>query len=152
MAIIKWRGKEWDPFKELLDLHRDVDQLFDTSMGILPERLSKEAVWAPSLDVSEDKDSICIKADLPGVKQSDIEITVESDVLTIKGERKSEVESKEKRLHRIERFYGSFSRSLTLPDYADASKISASYKEGVLEINIPKTEKAKPRQIKVDIK
>lgn len=151
MALIKWRGHELDPFKELFDLQRETGRMFDETWEQLPSRLSKEAVWTPSLDIAEDKDSITIKADLPGVSQSDIDVSVSGDILTIKGERKQEHETKEKKVHRIERFYGSFVRSLTLPDYVDASKISANYKNGVLEVSVPKTEKAKPRQIKVDV-
>ncbi|MCM8763444.1 MAG: Hsp20/alpha crystallin family protein [Candidatus Omnitrophica bacterium] len=152
MALIKWQGKEWDPFRELMDLQRDIDNLFNASWERLPARLSQEATWLPSLDVAEDKDKIVIKVDLPGVKQSDIDVSVSGDILTIKGERKQEQEIKEKKLHRIERFYGSFSRSLSLPDFVDSSKISAVYKDGVLEVTLPKTEKAKPKQIKVEVK
>lgn len=152
MALIRWRGKEWDPFRDLLELQQQTNQLFDASLESLPERLSREAQWCPSLDVSEDKENIVLKADLPGVKQSDIDISVTGNLITIKGERKSEEETKEKKMHRVERFYGTFMRSLSLPDYADTSKISAEYKEGVLEVVIPKTEKAKPRQIKVNVK
>ncbi|MCM8770271.1 MAG: Hsp20/alpha crystallin family protein [Candidatus Omnitrophica bacterium] len=152
MALIKWQGKEWDPFRELMDLQRDIDNLFNASWERLPARLSQEATWLPSLDVAEDKDNIVIKVDLPGVKQSDIDVSVSGDILTIKGERKQEQEIKEKKLHRIERFYGSFSRSLSLPDFVDSSKISAVYKDGVLEVTLPKTEKAKPKQIKVEVK
>ncbi|RKY30318.1 MAG: Hsp20/alpha crystallin family protein [Candidatus Omnitrophota bacterium] len=152
MALIKWRGKEWDPFKELLDLHRETDSLFDSSFATLPDRLAREGVWVPSVDVIEDKDNIIITADLPGVKQSDMDISVVGDTLSIKGERKQEVEVKEKHSHRIERFYGSFARTLTIPDYVDSSKISATYKDGILKLKLPKTEKAKPKQIKIDVK
>ena len=152
MALVKWQGKEWDPFRELLNLQRQMDNLFDASWQDLPSRLSREASWMPSLDIAEDKDSITIKADLPGVKQADIDVSISGDVLTIKGERKQEQEVKDKKFHRVERFYGAFSRSLSLPDYVDAAKISAAYKDGVLEITLPKTEKAKPQQIKVEVK
>jgi HSP20 family protein len=152
MTLIKWRGKETDPFKDLLDIQRDAEKLFNLTWEALPDRLAKEAVWSPSVDVEEDKDSIVVKADLPGVKQADIDVSVNADILTIRGERKQEEESKEKKFHRIERFYGSFTRSLALPDYVDSSKISAQYKDGILQVTIPKTEKAKPKQIKVEVK
>jgi len=152
MALIKWRGKEWDPFRELMELQQQTSQLFDSSWEHLPDRLAKEAIWSPSLDVVEDNNNIILKADLPGVKQSDIDISVTGNFLTIKGERKHEEGAKEKKMHRVERFYGSFQRSLSLPDYADTSKIEATYKDGILEVVIPKTEKAKPRQIKVNVK
>lgn len=151
MAIIKWKGKEFDPFKELLGLEEETSRLFDNSWSALPDKLAREAVWSPSIDVAEDKDSITVKADLPGVKQSDIDVSVSGDILTIRGERKQEEDVKQKKFHRIERFYGSFTRSLSLPDYVDASKINASYRNGMLEVVIPKTEQAKPRQIKVQV-
>ncbi|MCX7661142.1 MAG: Hsp20/alpha crystallin family protein [Candidatus Omnitrophica bacterium] len=152
MALIKWRGKEWDPFRELLDLEREFSRILDTSFELLPEKVSKEGTWLPSLDVSEDKESISVKVDLPGVKQEDIDVSIHGNILTIKGERKKEAESKDKNYHRVERFFGSFVRSLTLPQYADTNKVKASYKDGVLEITIPKTEEAKPKQIKVEVK
>jgi len=152
MALVKWQGREWDPFRELRALQRDIDNLFNASWEGLADKLSHEATWIPSLDVSEDKDNIVIKADLPGVKQSDIDVSVADNLLTIKGERKQEQEVKDKKLHRVERFYGVFSRSLTLPEFVDTTKISATYNDGVLEIVMPKTEKAKIRQIKVDVK
>ncbi len=152
MALVKWHGKEWDPFRELRELQRNMDNIFNASWENLPDRLSQEATWLPSLDITEDKDNILIKADLPGVKQSDIDVSVSDDILTIKGERKQEQEVKDRKTHRIERFYGSFCSSISMPEYVDASKIAATYKDGVLEISLPKTEKAKPRQIKVEVK
>ncbi|MCM8800599.1 MAG: Hsp20/alpha crystallin family protein [Candidatus Omnitrophica bacterium] len=152
MALIKWRGREWDPFRELLDLEKEFQRFFDTSLELLPERVSKEGIWSPSLDVAEDKENIIIKADLPGVKQQDINISITGDILTLQGERKREEEVKDKSYHRIERFYGVFKRSFTLPPYADTTKVKATYKDGVLEIVIPKTEESKPKQIKVEVK
>lgn len=152
MALIKWRGREWDPFRELLDLEKEFQRFFDTSLELLPERVSKEGIWSPSLDVAEDKENIIIKADLPGVKQQDIDISITGDILTLQGERKREEEVKDKNYHRIERFYGAFKRSFTLPPYADTTKVKATYKDGVLEIVIPKTEESKPKQIKVEVK
>jgi len=152
MALIKWRGKEWDPFRELLDLEREMNRFFDTSFEILPDKIAKEGIWSPSLDIIEDKDNLTIKVDLPGVKQQDIDISISGNVLTLKGERKREEEYKDKNYHRVERFYGAFQRSFSLPPYADTSKVKASYKDGVLEITIPKTEEAKPKQIKVEVK
>lgn len=152
MAIVKWRGREWDPFHELRELEKGLGRFFDTSYELLPERISKEATWSPSMDISEDKNQVTIKADLPGVKQSDIDISVDNNIITIKGERRHEEEHKEKKYHSVERFYGSFMRSMALPAYVEADKIKASYKEGVLEIHIPKKEGAKSRQIKVELK
>ncbi len=152
MAIIKWRGKEWDPFRELLDLQNETERLLGSSMESLPERLSREAVWIPSMDVTEDENAVNIKMDIPGVKQPDVDVSISDNILIVKGTRKGEEETKNKKVHRLERFYGSFQRSLALPDYVDVSKIEASYKDGMLEIRIPKSEHVKPRQIKVEIK
>src|SRR3989338_9693157 len=152
MAIVKWRGREWDPFHELRDLEKGLTRFFDTSYEMLPEKISKEATWSPSMDISEDKNQVTIKVDLPGVKQSDIDISVDNNMLTISGQRKHEEEHKEKKYHSIERFYSSFLRSLPLPAYVDADKVKAQYKEGVLAIHIPKKEGAKAKQIKVEVK
>ncbi|MEM7816784.1 MAG: Hsp20/alpha crystallin family protein [Candidatus Aenigmatarchaeota archaeon] len=152
MALIRWRGREWDPFKELLDLQKEISNFFDASFETLPTKISQEATWLPSLDISEDKNNLIIKVDVPGVKQDDIDISISGDVLTIKGERKKEEETKDKNYYRRERFYGVFSRSLTLPNYVDTNKVEANYKDGVLEIVLPKTESAKPKQIKVKVK
>ncbi|MCM8831060.1 MAG: Hsp20/alpha crystallin family protein [Candidatus Omnitrophica bacterium] len=152
MALVRWHERDFEPFQELLDLQKNFLDIFNASIENLPARLLKETGWRPFLDVSEDKDSLNIKVDLPGVKQQDIDVSINGNILTIKGERKKEQETKEKNYHRIERFYGSFSRSLTLPNYVDISKVKASYKDGVLEITFPKIEAAKTKQIKVDIK
>ena len=152
MALIRWRPKELDPLKELLEFHKEVSSIFDTSFGDLPDRLFQEGTWLPNLDISEDKNNFIVKVDLPGLKQEDIDISVSGNILTIKGERKKEEESKDKNYYRRERFYGIFSRSISLPNYVDTNKIEASYKDGVLEVLIPKTEVAKPKQIKVKVK
>lgn len=152
MAIVRWRGREWNPLRELGEWQRDMANLFESSLEPLPERISREATWAPSMDVTEDKEGIMVKVDLPGVKQENIYIEVTGKTLTIKGERKHEEEKKEKNYHRVERFYGSYSRTVTLPDYADMDKIKAEYKNGVLELSIPKREEAKPKQIKIEVK
>lgn len=152
MAIVRWRGREWDPLRELGEWQRDMANLFESSLETLPERISKEATWAPSMDITEDKENIMVKVDLPGVKQQDIDIEVTGKTLTIKGERKHEEEKKEKNYHRVERFYGSYARTVTLPEYVDMEKIKAEYKNGVLELSIPKKEEAKPKQIKVEVK
>ncbi|MCM8787378.1 MAG: Hsp20/alpha crystallin family protein [Candidatus Omnitrophica bacterium] len=152
MALIRWQERELDPFYELLDWKKNFLDIFNTSIENLSSRFLREMSWKPSLDVSEDKDSLNIKVDLPGIRQQDIDVSISGNVLTIKGERKKEQETKEKNYHKLERFYGSFARSLTLPNYVDVNKVKASYKDGVLEITFPKTETAKAKQIKVDIK
>ncbi|MGE4357814.1 MAG: Hsp20/alpha crystallin family protein [Candidatus Omnitrophota bacterium] len=154
MALIKWRPKEeWDPLKELSELEEEFSRFFD--FPLLRWQVSRqplrERVWSVPLDIYETKDAVVIKADLPGMKKEEINVSVQGDVLTIQGEKKKEEEVKDKHLHRVERFYGAFQRSINLPSYVDTSKIKASYKDGVLEINLPKTEEAKSKGIKVEI-
>ena len=148
MSLINWKPKQYDPFRELSDLEDKVFGL--TFFPGLDRNLSSFKSW-PAVDISEDKDNVYIKADLPGLKEDEIEVNVDDDILTIKGERKEEVKKEGKNYHRIERSYGSFQRSLQLGAGIDKEKIKASYKNGVLDISVPKIEKMKPKQIKVDI-
>ncbi len=155
MALMKWRKREvWDPFRYLSDLQEDMNRLFDLSLARLPRQLEEfsNVEWLPSVDVIDEKDRLRVKADLPGVNKDDVEISVEDGVLTIKGERKSEKEEKDKNYYRKECFYGSFERSISLPVEVDVERAEASYKDGVLEIVLPKKEESKPKQIKVKIK
>lgn len=144
----------WDPFKEMDDLHNRMARLW----GLAPARTAEGgqetmtvATWAPSVDILEDEKEWLIKADLPEVRKEDVNVTVENGVLTITGERKFEKEEKNKRYHRVERAYGNFVRSFTLPDGADGSKVSAEFKDGVLKVHLPKGEKAKPKSIEVKV-
>ena len=109
------------------------------------------AEWAPLVDISEDDKEYLIKAELPGVKKEDVHISVENGVLTITGERKFEKEEKNKKYHRVERAYGSFVRTFIVPDDAEADKVAAEFKDGLLKIRIPKSEQAKPKQIEVRV-
>jgi len=109
------------------------------------------AEWAPRVDISEDDKEWLVKADLPEMKKEDVKVTVENGVLTITGERKFEKEEKNKKFHRIERSYGNFYRSFTLPDGADPDKVSAGFKDGVLNVHLPKSEKAKPKAVEVKV-
>ena len=125
---------------------REVDRLFDAFFG-QPDRTARR--WVPAMDLVESGDQFVLKADLPGLSQEDVKIEVEDGTLTISGERKSEHEASEGGWHRIERSFGSFSRSLTLPDHVDASAISATFNDGVLEVSIPKPEERKPQRIEI---
>lgn len=142
----------WDPFRELEDLSHRLASGFGRS---LLRREDKEglamAEWAPVVDITEDKQEYTIKAELPGVKKEGVKVTVEHGMLTIKGERKFEHEEKEEKAHRIERAYGSFMRSFSVPDDADPSKITADYKDGILKVCLPKNETAKPKQIDIKV-
>ncbi len=143
----------WDPFKELEDMERRLATLF--GRPVRRREGEKEAMtvaeWSPLVDIEENEKEYVIKAELPEIKKEDVKVTVESDVLTIAGERKFEKEEKGKKYHRVERSYGSFARSFTLPEDADGTKVSAEYKDGVLRIHLPKSEKAKPKAIEVKI-
>ena len=108
--------------------------------------------WAPSCDIYETDKEIVVKADLPDVKKEDIRVSVENNVLTIRGERKLEAETKRENYHRVERSYGEFQRSFTLPSFADPNKINAAYRDGALRVTIEKREEAKPKQVEVKVK
>ncbi len=154
MSLIKWRSPNiWDPFRDLEELQREMNRLFDASLSrsVKKGQALSEAVWSPAVDIYDNKDNLIIKADLPGLTQKDINVSVEDDVLSIKGEKKKEQEVKEDNFYRIERVYGSFERSFTLPSNVDAANIKATYKDGVLQLTLPKREETKPKQIKVDI-
>ena len=144
----------WDPFREL----EEMQNRLSTLVGRAPVRKNGEkkeamtvAEWAPLVDITEDDKEYLIKAELPEVKKEDIKLTAHNDVLTITGERKYEKEEKGKKYHRVERAYGSFERSFTLPEDADEGKIAAEFKDGVLKVHLPKSEKAKPKSIEVKI-
>lgn len=115
------------------------------------EEVMTFAEWAPSVDVSEDEKEWCAKADLPDVKKEDVTVTVENGVLRLVGERKFEKEEKGKKYHRVECAYGKFLRSFVLPDGADGNKAAADYKNGVLTVRVPKSEKAKPKSVEVKV-
>jgi HSP20 family protein len=124
---------------------RDVDRLFDAFFG--GERESRR--WVPQMDLVEVEDHFVLKADLPGLDDGDVSIEVQDGTLTISGERKAEHESRERGWYRVERSFGSFSRSLTLPDGVDADAISAQFDRGVLEVRVPKPEERKPRRVQI---
>jgi len=144
----------WDPFKELDELQSRLSTLFGRA-PVRKEGDKREALtmaeWAPLVDITEDDKEYVIKAEVPEVKKEHIKLTVDEDVLTITGERKLEKEEKGRKYHRVERAYGSFVRSFTMPEDTDASKIHAEYKGGVLWIHLAKTEKAKPKAIEVKV-
>ena len=114
-------------------------------------KLAAEQAWAVALDVVEEKEQYVLKADLPGINKEDIKVTVENGILTITGERKSETEQKDKQYHRVEREFGRFTRSLNLGAHVDTSKIKANYKDGVLELVVPKSEETKPKTIDIQV-
>jgi HSP20 family protein len=147
MAITRWR-----PFRDMVSIQDEMNKLFDDFFGRPLVRTEwTEGVWTPSVDVSEDKDNVIIKAEMPGMKKDDVKISVQDGVITLRGEKKQETEEKDKNYHRIERSYGSFCRSFQLPTTVKTDKIKASYKEGVLSVTLPKTEEVKPKEIPIII-
>jgi len=124
---------------------REIDRVFDAFFG----QTDQGRRWVPPMDLVEAEDHFVLKADLPGLAERDVNIEVQDGTLTISGERKAEHEEREKGWYRIERSFGSFSRSLTLPDGVDADRIEASFADGVLEVHIPKPEERKPRRISI---
>ena len=148
VAIVRWT-----PFRELSTMQERMNKLFEDVMRS-PNRAEEGfavAAWAPAVDIYETDKEIVMKAELPEMQEKDIEIKVEDNILIVAGERRMEKEVKEEHYHRIERSYGSFHRSFTLPHTVDRDNIKASYKDGVLKVVLPKKEEAKPKQIKIDV-
>lgn len=146
MAITRWQ-----PLRELTNLQYRMNKLFEDFLGDKVEVKQPSPGWSPAVDIYEEKDRIVLKADLPGVDEKDISLDVEGNRLTLKGERRLEREVKEENRLRLERSYGFFARSFSLPGTVDAEKIRASYNEGVLEVSIPKKDESKPKQIAIKI-
>jgi HSP20 family protein len=143
----------FDPFRDLAVLQDRMNRLFNDSN--VPARRDEDVLsrgaWSPSVDIFEVDSALVLKAELAGLKREDIDVTVENSTLTIRGERKLDAEIKQDNVHRVERAFGSFSRSFTLAPKVDASQISADYKDGVLSIRLPFREESKPRSIKVEV-
>jgi len=141
----------WEPFRELHSLQSRMSRLFEQQYGSGEETLMTSGAFVPPVDIYEDQHGIQLKLEVPGIDEKDLNINVENNVLTVSGERKFENEQKEENFHRIERRYGSFTRSFTLPNTVDTEKITADYNSGVLTVRLVKREEAKPKQIKVNI-
>jgi len=158
MVMQRWRPGRglipWRPFRELEDMERRLGDIF--SQPLLPALWRRtpmvEMGWAPAIEVFEKEDKFVVKAELPGMKEEDIDVSVVGDTLTIKGERKAESEVKEEDYYCCERSYGSFSRSIAVPSNVDAKKIEASFEDGVLDISLPKAPEVKPKKIAVSAK
>jgi len=149
MAIARW-----DPFRELAVMQDRLNRIFGDAYGRrLDDDVMTRGDWIPPVDIFEnEKHELVIRAEMPGLKRDDIELRVENNTLTLRGERKRENEVKDEQYHRVERAYGAFSRSFSLPSTVDAGNVSAEYKDGVLTVTLPTREEAKPRQIPVAIK
>jgi HSP20 family protein len=148
MAIVRWN----DPFREFANLQNRINRVFSDVYGRDDEGLTSSGSWLPPVDIYQNGDhEIVLKAELPDMTREDIDITVDNGTLTLKGEKKLAHDVKEEQYHRIERHYGAFSRSFSLPPTVDTGKVAADYRNGVLTIRLPLREEAKPRQIKVDV-
>ncbi|MGD8534543.1 MAG: Hsp20/alpha crystallin family protein [Candidatus Aminicenantes bacterium] len=140
----------WDPFRDLTTLRERMNRLFEeayTSRGDEKDLVS--STWNPSVDIYEKENAIILKAELPGIDENDIELKIEDSTLTLKGDRKFEKETKEENYHRIERSYGSFYRSFTLPRNIDQDKIKAESENGILKVTLPKKAELKPKKVKI---
>lgn len=143
----------WDPFRELEEMSDRLNRFFarTDARRTNGKEMMTVADWTPSVDISEADEEFQIKAELPGVKKDDVKVTLDNGVLTLQGERKEEREEKGRKFHRIERSYGQFIRSFTLPDVVDDTKVKAEFKDGVLHLRLAKSEKAKPKAIEVKV-
>ena len=155
MALERWRPfggsiARWEPFRDVSDIQQEVNRLFDSFFG-RPAMQTTERMWVPSVDMYETKDDLYVTFELPGIREKEVSVSITNDVLTVKGERKWDKEVKDEAYHRLERVYGKFERAVPLPMPVQADKVKATYRDGVLEIKLPKAEEVKPKEIKIDI-
>jgi HSP20 family protein len=152
MAIVKW-----EPFRDLLGLQGRMNRLFEDSLRGWSHGTTADddwalgGTWAPLVDIYEQEGNLVLKAELPGVDPKDVDIRLENNILTLSGDRKVDSEVKRENYHRVERAYGSFTRSFTLPSVINQEKIQAEFKDGVLKVTLPKREEAKPKQITIAV-
>ena len=156
MAMERWRPfgsvDRWEPFRSLVDIQGDVNRLLDNFMGRqFNGEMAKGRAWLPAIDMHETKDNVVLKVELPGVREKDVTVSITGDLLSIKGERRWDDESKDQKFLHVERVYGQFERLVQLPMAVQTDKVKASYRDGVLEVTLPKAEELKPREIKINI-
>ena len=147
MAIVKY-----NPFRELRTMQDQMNRMLDMAWNREFGEELKEGVWQPPVDIYEDEDSVVIKAEVPDVDQKDIEVRIENNTLTLKGERKHSSEIKKENYYRVERYFGQFQRSFSLPQSINQDKVQATCEKGILTITLPKREEVKPKQISVEVK
>lgn len=153
-SLTRWHRPQlttWPGFGELTGLRDEIDRLFDAPLAELSRATQLLSGWTPALDMYEDKDNVYVRAELPGMKKEDIDVSLHNASLSIAGERKTQEEFKDAEVYRSERFAGRFVRTLSLPTAVVADKIKAQYKDGILSITLPKAEEAKPKQIDVSV-
>ncbi len=139
----------WSPMREAMRLHEEMNRLFDPRTGFDGENLAN--TWVPPVDIYEDSDGVTLRAELPGLTASEIDVRIENQTLTLRGERKLPDEAKRDQYRRVERWYGAFSRSFTLPANVDTDGVRADSKNGVLTVFLPRREESKPRQVRVTV-
>ena len=150
MTLIRWKPKAsfLDPLNGIAEIQDEVNRLFDSSLNRYGQW---ERSFSPALDLYEDKDNVHVKVELPGLSKGDVSVTVHDDILSIKGEKRQETEKKDANVYRIERSFGSFARTIELPSNVDSKRVEARFKDGVLQITLPKSESAKPKEIEVKV-
>ena len=153
-ALSPTTSREWALFDPFRNLEERMRRLFGEGydpFGKVGEENWSLATWSPACDIYETSNELVVKAELPEVKKENVQVTIENNVLTIRGERKFEAETKKESYHRVERRYGEFTRSFALPGFVDATKVNAEFQEGVLRVRMPKREEAKPKHIDVKV-
>jgi HSP20 family protein len=153
-TLTRWQRPDlsvWPTVGRLFGLRDELDRLFDGGFGEFAGPSQLLSLWNPAVDLYQDKDNVYVRAEVPGMKKEDIEVSLHDGVLSVSGERKGEQEFKDAETYRSERFVGRFQRSLTLPSAVKADEVKAQYKDGILTITLPKAEEAKPKQIEVKI-
>jgi len=158
MAIVRWRPfsqleRGWtEPFRDMADIQQEMNRLFDGFFGRSSQvGGAMDRFWAPPVDMYETKDELVITAELPGVNEKDVHLSITGDALTFKGERTLSQEVKQESSYRGERWYGKFERSIPLPIPVQADKVKATFRDGVLTVKLPKAEEIKPKEIKIDV-
>ena len=153
MNLTRYQRPEvaWPSFGRLSSLRDELDRLFESPWTELARTSQLLSGWTPALDIHEDKDNFIVRAELPGMKREDIDVSLHDGALSISGERKLEQKFEEAEVYRTERFFGKFQRTVALPAAVAADKVKAQYKDGVLTITLPKTDEAKPKQISVNV-
>ena len=153
-SLMRWQRPQlsaWPGFGQLTNLRDEIDRLFEAPMAELARTSQLLSGWTPALDVSEDKDNVYVRVELPGMRKEDIDLSLHNGSLSISGERKSEEQFKDAEVYRAERFFGRFQRTVTLPTPVAADKVKAQYKDGILNVTLPKAEEAKPKHIDVHV-
>jgi len=154
MTLMRWQRPDlpdWSPLDQISRLREEMNRLFDSPVAGL-SRGQFFSSWGPVVDLYEDKNNLIVRAELPGMKKEEIDVSLQNGALTISGERRREEKHEQSETSRAERFFGRFQRSVILPVAVAAEKIKASYKDGILTVTLPKTEEAKPKQIEVNVK